>query len=99
MNSHGRLLISNNRGQVSVSALERSQFCTAFSRTYHAMSLVSYKVGGGRRKSVVESFRLDSLKKNRQREKWRGKRFIVATRIFLLRLELGQVSDELMDGN
>lgn len=43
MNNHERLLISNNRGQVSVNALERSQFCMAFSRIYHGMSLVSYK--------------------------------------------------------
>lgn len=73
MNSHGRLLISNNRGQVSVSALERSQFCTAFSRTYHAMSLVSYKVGGGEEKSVVESFRLDSLKKKQTKREMERK--------------------------
>lgn len=44
MNNHERLLISNNRGQVSVNALERFQLCVAFSPIYHGMSLVSYKV-------------------------------------------------------
>ena len=44
MNNHERLLISNNRGQVGVNALERFQFCMAFSLIYHGMSLVSYKV-------------------------------------------------------
>lgn len=58
MNNHERLLISNNRGQVSVNALERSQFCMAFSRIYHGMSLVSYK--SRKKKSIVESFKLDS---------------------------------------
>ena len=30
MNNHERLLISNNRGQVGVNALERFQFCMVF---------------------------------------------------------------------
>lgn len=57
MNNHERLLIFNNRGQVSVNALERFQFCMAFSPIYHGMSLVSHKV---EKKSIVESFKLDS---------------------------------------
>lgn len=44
MNNHDCLLIFNNRGQVSVSALEDFQFCSALSSIYHRMSVVSYKV-------------------------------------------------------
>lgn len=80
MNNHGRLLISNNRGQVSVNALERSQFCMAFSRIYHGMSLVSYKVE--KKKASWKALNLIVKKKNRQRENCREKRFIIATRIF-----------------
>lgn len=81
MNNHERLLISNNRGQVSVNALERSQFCMAFSRIYHGMSLVSYK--SRKKKASWKALNLIVKKKNRQREKCRGKRFIIATCIFL----------------
>lgn len=45
MNNHAFLLIPNNRGQVSVSALERFQFCMALPPIYHRMSLVSYNAG------------------------------------------------------
>lgn len=65
MNNHERLLISNNRGQVSVNALERSQFCMAFSRIYHGMSLVSYK--SRKKKASWKALNL-IVKKNRQRE-------------------------------
>lgn len=44
MNNHDCLLIFNNRGQVSVSALEDFQFCSALSSIYHRMSVVSYEV-------------------------------------------------------
>ena len=66
MNNHGRLLISNNRGQVSVNALERSQFCMAFSRIYHGMSLVSYKVE--KKKASWKALNLIVIKKNREGE-------------------------------
>lgn len=65
MNNHECLLISNNRGQVSVSALERSQFCMAFSRIYHGMSLVSYKV---EKKASWKALNLIVKKKQTKRE-------------------------------
>jgi len=55
MNNHDCLLIFNNRGQVSVSALEDFQFCSALSSIYHRMSVVSYKV----EKKHCRSFKLD----------------------------------------
>lgn len=56
MNNHDCLLIFNNRGQVSVSALEDFQFCSALSSIYHRMSVVSYEVEKKKRR---RSFKLD----------------------------------------
>lgn len=78
MNNHDCLLIFNNRGQVSVSALEDFQFCSALSSIYHRMSVVSYKVG---KKSAAEALNL--MVKKRQRRKQREKLFIIMTPFFL----------------
>lgn len=77
MNNHDCLLIFNNRGQVSVSALEDFQFCSALSSIYHRMSVVSYKVG---KKSAAEALNL--MVKKRQRRKQREKLFIIMTPFF-----------------
>lgn len=79
MNNHDCLLIFNNRGQVSVSALEDFQFCSALSSIYHRMSVVSYKV---EKKSAVEALNL--MVKKRQRRKQREKLFIIMTLFFVV---------------
>lgn len=66
MNNHECLLGSNNRGQVSVSALERFQFCMAFPPIYHRMSLVSYKV---EKKAPWKALNLIVKKKKKDKER------------------------------
>lgn len=96
MNNHGRLLISNNRGQVSVSALERSQFCMAFSRIYHGMSLVSYKV---EKKASWKALNLIVKKKTDKERIAEENGLSLRLVFFLLCLAAGWVSNELIEGN
>lgn len=69
MNNHELLLIPNNRGQVGVNALERFQFCMAFSPIYHGMSLVSYNGG---KKAPWKALNLIVKKRERERDKERN---------------------------
>lgn len=78
MNNHECLLISNNRGQVGVNALERFQFCMAFSLIYHGMSLVSYKV-----EKKIPWNALNLIVKKEDKEKCRRKLFIMMTSGFV----------------
>ena len=79
MNNHECLLGSNNRGQDSVSALERFQFCMAFPPIYHRMSLVSYKV---EKKAPWKALNLIVKKKKKTKREMQGKLFIIMISFF-----------------